>query len=237
MQMKSSLFALCLLSAALAACGGGGGADSATATSRAFVVPTAGTILVVDETLNDNLNNTINRTLVETVSEVHADGSFVTTESDPSNNTVHLGLENYTVYPAVIDHRNNGHTKQIVTSYPDGTSRTCVFSPADPPSSPNFTYTETCGTSNPVTHTQSGSYLGTETITVPAGTFNTDKFQTTDSWVNSDGATVTETTIKWSNLGVPESALIKRVSNFAYSGAATRPNSIVSLTGVLHSWK
>lgn len=214
--MKYSQIVLGIFSAVLTACGGGGDSapSSSTAASYTFVAPATGTTLVFAETIGDNLNNSLNRNVVETISAVHADGSFTTATRDPSNNTVHLGAKNYTYYPTVNDYDNTGHTRQIVTSYPNGTSGTCVFS--DPASSPannwNFTYTETCGTGNPVAHTQSGSYLGTETITVPAGTFNTDKFQVADSWTNAAGTTITETIIQWRNSGTPDSVAVKRVT-------------------------
>ena len=55
----------------------------------------------------------------------------------------------------------------------------------------------TCGTSAPISYTQSGNVLDIESVTVPAGTYTAIKLQSVINWTTAEGATITETVTNW----------------------------------------
>lgn len=225
----------------LAACGGGSGGSSTTPSSLAysFVAPVAGAKSAFSETLVDNLNNTINRTITGTVVTVNADGSFSQTLQDPSNNSITTGTVNHTFYPTTYFYDNAGHEMHRTVSLPNG-SVDCVDSPhgggapsrLDIGQSWTATYTETCGNGAAITYSQTGSLVGTESITIPTGTYTAYKFQSTTTWTTPAGTTVTETATQWRNAAAGHSGSLKFVATFAYSGTAPAQGSVVSLTRV-----
>jgi hypothetical protein len=245
-RLKYQTIAISALVFALTACGGAGDSstDSLAATYR-FITPTAGAKNVFAVTLVDNLNNTLNRTIVESVSTVNADGSFVTMTSDPSNNSVFSGSVDHTVYPTATSYNSSAQETQTVVTPPNGSPTTCTFSPygAGAPSplqagqAWSLMYTESCGGGGSITNTQSGTYVGTESIAVPAGTFTAYKFQSTVSWTTAGGTTVNESITRWRNAASADSRTLKEILNFTYSGTPPAQGSTVSSTRVLQSYQ
>ncbi|MBV8665506.1 MAG: hypothetical protein JO269_03390 [Burkholderiaceae bacterium] len=256
---KRSVAVFCFVSASflLSSCGGGGSGGSGgpgnsvgTVPTYSFVAPVVGAQSLYAETIVDNLNNTLNRSLVYDVTAVNADGSFTHTESDPSNDSITSGSVTYTIYPATQNYNSVGQlTSTTVT--PPGSSTTCLYSPhAGGAPSPlsvgqtwSFAFTTNCtsmagSTSQPsmvLAESQSGALVDMESITVPAGTFNAYKLQSTTTWTTAAGTTVTETTTNWRDASGYTRSL-KEVSTFIYSGAAPAQGSTVTEMQVLQSY-
>ena len=232
----------------LTACGGGSGTSSggnSSATTYNFITPKAGTQLVFSETLVDNLNNTLNRTVVENVTSINADGSFTSTWADPSGDTDVSGVVDHTQYPTTFNYNSAAQGLSWgVTPYtysPYG----CAVSPhaAGAPSplsagqSWTFSYTQVCGSNPTLTLTQSGTFVGTESVTVPDGTFNAYKFQSTLTYTESSGTTVVQSITSWRNAAGTDSRSLKDVVNYTYSGSAPLQGSLVSFTRILQSFQ
>lgn len=238
-NLKHQPVAACILTFALTACGGGSGdtSNSPGAVYR-FITPTAGTKAAYAETLVDNLNNTINRTIVHSVLTVNTDGSFVVNDSDPSNNTFFSGSVNHTLYPTTFSYSASAQELQHVIAIPNASPVTCIWSPNGPGApSPlaagqawTSTITETCGGGSAVSYTQTGTYVGMESVTVPAGTFNAYKFQSTLTGTIPGGTTVTQSTTLWRNAASTDSRMLKEVLTYTYSGTPPAQGTTVSVT-------
>lgn len=245
MKLSNLIFSL-LAAAFLTACGGGSSSssDSPTTVTYSFITPKVGAQLVFANTLVDNLSNTINRTLVENITAVNPDGTFTTSWIDPSNNSITTGVVNHTFYPQTSGDNSVAQKLNLTVTPPTGSPTNCVFSPhAGGASSPltagqnwAFSFTDTCGASSPIAFTESGTFVGTESITVPAGTFNAYKFQSTTTYTLG-GTTTTESVTQWRNAANTDSRSLKLVINYTYSGTAPAQGSLVSSTRVLQSYQ
>jgi hypothetical protein len=255
--MKQSNLILGLLAASfLAACGGGGGGSSsngatsatsnngATAATYSFITPKLGAQSVYVNSLVDNLGNTINRTVVDNVTAVNPDGTFTLAWNDPSNSSITTDVVNHTFYPSTENYNSVAQALNWTVTPSTGSPVNCVASPhgSGAPSPLNagqnwaFNYTSTCDASSSTSSTQSGTFVGTESIIVPAGTFNAYKFQSTIT-STFNATTTTASITQWRNAANADSRSLKTVVNYTYSGAAPPQGSLVSDTRGLQSYQ
>lgn len=254
----ASLFSVLSL---LAACGGGSDPSVASVAAAAatvpavtptpspvtytYVTPKAGSQLVFAETIVDNTNTTTKRTVIKNITLVNQDGSFTETENDPANTSLTTVPPLHPLYPSTFNYTNNGMTLSSVTTPFTGAATTCTFSPHANGAPSGLTiaqtwalsYIATCGSSAPVAYAESGSFIGTEAITVPAGTFNAYKFQSTVTWTTSTGTAVAMAITRWRNADSANSHSLKIVRNWTYSNVLPAQYSPTSDTFILQSYQ
>jgi hypothetical protein len=248
-MMHLRFAAACLLSTCIAGCGGGGGADQPASSGQAavtytFVRPKAGARLVYAEKLVDNRNNTVNRTIVESVTAVNPDGSFSVHEEDPSHNRIVSGSVDQSAYPTDYQYNAVGQPQAWVVTQFGGSTVQCAISQGSAGAPSPLTagqgwagnYTETCGAGAGTVFAQSGTFVGLDTVTVPAGTFSALKFSVTVTRT-VDGVTRTETVSRWRDASGTESRLLKSTSAFTYSGATPPAGAPVSESRELQSYQ
>lgn len=253
--LKSLVLVLLLLG--LAACGGGSSnvsgnpnssgspnSNNNNAVTYTFVTPTLGGQVTYKNTLIDNLNNTLNRTFIRKITAVNGDGSFSYSNYDPSYNSYTTGVVNHTLYPEAINANSVGQTINVTYTPYNGSLTTVTYTPhsGGVPSpltlGQSWTYSFTQAYSNSSTiinYSESGSFIGTESITVPAGTFTAYKFQRVATYLRPDGVAVTETVTTWKNTSGTFSPFLKSVATYGFSGAAPPQGSTVSDTNELMS--
>jgi hypothetical protein len=225
------------MAALVTACGGG---DSAPPTTYEFVAPQTGFQRVYAETLIDNSNNTINESYSQTVTDVNADGSYVLLE-EPISAPIVVDGTTYSIPIETINVNNQSQNTSYSELEADGGTETCTYAPHGPgPGYPltvgatwTIEYTVTCGTAAAITHTQDGNVLDVESVTVPAGTYTALKLQSTDTYTDAKGATISETTTNWRDIATLFS--VKRTSTLVYSGTLPITGYAVSLQTVLQS--
>lgn len=190
---------LAILVPPLVGCGGGSGGTSAAATMLHFSTPVMNSAQTFSVTWVDFVSTSTD-SIVQTITGVNPDGSFSYTESLAAGTT----LAGNHFRPSSTTADSAGRVLSI--TYNPGTSSavTCTFSPHGP--GPDFpltvgatwqsTYAETCTGQMPVTYTQGGSVVDTESITLPAGTFAAIKLQSTISWVFGPGM-ASEAVTRW----------------------------------------
>jgi hypothetical protein len=245
--MHRPLLAAILTSVLLAACGGGGQDSSPGSTPAAasyqFRTPKAGAHLAYTANLADNLNNTLNRTVTDDVTAVNADGSFAVHEEDPSHNTIVSGAINQTLYPTDFQYNAAGQPTAWTIAASSGSTR-CTISGGNvgAPASLavgsgwNTSYTETCGGGPGTLYTESGTLVGIESVTVPAGTFTAYKFvSTTTRTLN--GITRVESTTRWRDQAGMDSRTIKEASVFTYSGGTPPAGALLQQVRELQSYR
>jgi hypothetical protein len=232
--------------ACLTACGGGAtsSGDTPGTVTYNFVTPTKGSQSIFVETMVDNLNNTLNRNLVENVTAVNSDGSFTSTEDDPSNDSSTTGTVDHTFYPTTYTNNSVGQVTNLATSNADGIAVNCIATPhlAGEPSplavgqNWAFSFTEACNSAAPTDLTQSGIFVDAESVTVPAGTFNAYKFESTIVYT-LNGTTVSRAVTHWVNASSTDSRTLKTVTDYAYSGTTPAQGSLVTDTVMLQSFQ
>jgi len=245
-----NLLGVATISILAAGCGGGGGGSSSaaptptpSATTYNYVAPTLNSQLTFARTIVDNANNTINQTVVEKVTAINADGSVVTQSEDPNHNSITVDGTLYSVPTATTNSNGSGQvTSETRTS--EGTTVTCTYTPhAAGPGYPfvigdtwSSSWNETCGTRMPITYTQTGSIVNTESITVPAGTYNVIKLQSTVSWTDGNGTTHTDSRTTWKEIAPGHShTTIKEQDSYSYSGTTPTNGYPVTITLVLQN--
>ncbi len=198
------------------------------AESFAFVTPAVGAQQVYAQTVVDNAGNSIAQTVRDTVTAVHADGSYDYVQDDPTGTSLTVNGTLYAIAPETISVSNAGETESYsYTPTGSSTSITCLYAtsgvtgkyPHSVGQSWNFSYTVTCAGYAPSNYTQAGSVVDLETVTVSAGTFATLKTLNTLTSTNAAGTTVTQTITTWRD--TLTALVIKRVTSETYSG--TRP--------------
>jgi hypothetical protein len=194
-------------------------------TAYALVPPVVNSTRTYSETIVDNANNTIVIGYTQTVIAVAADGTITEMQQSTSNDEVIVNGTNYT--PLTETETYDGSSGQE-TSYTyttaGGEPTTCTYDPRD--GGPDFplrvgqtwsiSYTFACGSNSPVTYEQTGSVVDVESVTVPAGTFNALKLQSTVSWTNLQGITRTQTITNWRDIATSHS--VKEDVTIAVSG-------------------
>ena len=215
--------AYALIATLLAACGGGTGNDGELSAAYAFSSPALNSVRTYSQTITDNSNNTINLGYTETATAVNADGSYVVLQEDPNHESVIVNGTTYGVTTETVSVNNSG--QETSYSYTDsaGSNVTCTFNPHG--AGPNYpitvggtwtlSYSVSCGNSAPVDYVQSGSVVDMESVTVPAGSFQALKLQSTLTWTVG-GTTRTQTITNWRDSVT--SISVKESISTAYSG-------------------
>jgi hypothetical protein len=220
LKLSSSFFLISLITA----CGGGGNAgtsNSPAATSYNFVIPPPNSQRIYSSTIIDNSSNTINLSYTETVTAINANGTYTTLTQDPSNNSITVNGTTYSIHTEISTINNAGQ----VLSFVDQTAQiTCTYSPSSAGApypvtvGENWTLntTESCGSNAPVNFIQTGTVVDVESVTVPAGTYNALKLQSTINYTDAAGTIVNEAITNWrdANTGVS----VKQQIAFTYSG-------------------
>ncbi len=161
-----------------AACGGSGSSSSAPSTANYnFVIPQLNSQRVYAETIVDDSSNTINLSFTETVTAVNDNGTYQVLRQDPSNNSITINGTNYSIQPVVTTYNGSG---QAISSMNNSTKVSCTYAPfgqgvtypTEIGDSFSGIYNETCGTTT-IVNTQSGTVASLQSVTVPAGTFQT----------------------------------------------------------------
>ena len=226
---------------ALAAGCGSGGSNIGSSTTYSFVTPKVNSQQIYAYTTIDNSNNTINQSIRNTVTAVNADGSYVYVHDDPSGNSITINGTTYSTQTESITENNSGQELSYSYTPTNGIPVTCSVAPHGP--GPNYpltvgqawilNYVVTCGTATPISYTQTGSFVGVESVTVPAGMFSAVKLQSTLTWTGPDGTTRNEAITTWRDLNTE--ILVKRVTNIEYSGTALVNGYPVTQTTALKS--
>lgn len=235
------------IAATLSACGGGGGNGSGSVALAApgytYVPPSTGAQLVYADALIDNLNNTVNRTLAVDISAASPGGAYTASEADPSHDRIVSGAVDHTFYPTTYTYDAMGRATSWTVTGASGTQVQCQVTGAQPGGAPspltagqtwNANYVETCGAGAGATFAQTGTFMGIESVTVSAGTFNAYKLVSTTTWT-VNGRTTTETATRWRDTAASGSRILKSIATFSYSGAEPPQGALVSETQSLQS--
>lgn len=177
-------------------------------TTYNFVAPPVGFARNYQQSIIDNEDNTINETFSQTVTTVNSDGSYVVLQEDTTGSSPVVDGTTYTIPTETIEVNNASQDTSFTELEPDGDVESCTYDPHGPgPGYPltvgnSFTqqYNLTCGTAAPVDYTQSGNVLDVENVTVPAGTFTAIKIQSTVTWTNANGTSITQTITNWRDI-------------------------------------
>jgi hypothetical protein len=220
----SKLAVLAAVAGVLVACGGSGTDVSASnPASYDYVVPQLNFQRNYSRTITDNSNNTIDDTYTDTVTAVNPDGSYLLSQQDTTNGSIIVNGTDYAVNDESITYSNAGQETAYTYAEADGTMQTCTYDPhAAGPDFPlevggswTLNYTLTCGTTV-ISYTQTGSIVDLEQVTVPAGTFTALKLQSTLTWTNVHGTSITETVTNWRDTTTLRS--VKQLISEAYGG-------------------
>lgn len=233
-------------------CGGGGGSSKTGDASAGgaptssptyyFLFPEINTQHTFSRTIVDNLGNTINQVIAEVIIAVnYQNGSFVFVRGDPTHNSITAGGTDYSI-PTTTNYANNSDQNTSYTYINNGSTVTCTYNPhAEGPTYPlsvgntwSSSWNFSCGNSVPINYTESGSIVGTESMTIPAGTFMTFKVQSTIAWTNASGTTFTDTRIIWRDVN-GDHPIIKEEDSYTVSGTQLTNGYPVNMTAIFQN--
>ncbi len=226
--MKLHLSAV-ILTLTLSACGGGGGGGggsgsgggaSQSQTSAAFVAPAQGEQRVFAETIAEVGGASSTHNVYEQITQVNADGSYTGRWSEDS---YYLGGNGpYESDPYSYTYNTVGDVIGVTTivdyctnTFPSG-GRPVSMQPGQ---TWDDSYVSKCQSGNGTsTTTVSGTYLGVESVSVPAGTYNAYKFETRQV-VNS----YTYVNTYWYDTSATDSRLVRELWQLQ-PNSTTSPN-------------
>ncbi len=228
--------------AVLSGCGGDGGNDPGTGQAYAFVPPVVDSMRTYGETIVDNANNTIVIGYLKTVTAVAADGTITEMQQSTTGDSSVVDGTNYAPLTETETHDgSSGQETSYTYTNASGASILCTYDPRD--GGPEFPlrvaqtwsidYTFACGSDTPVTYQQTGTVVDVGAVTVPAGTFNALKLQSTVTWTNPQGTTRTETVTNWRDIATSHS--VKESLTIVVSGTPPTTGYAVSREIVLDS--
>ncbi len=236
--MHANALALVGAAALLSSCGDSSSDDGIL---YAFVAPSLNSERMYSEMIVDNENNTIDLAFTDTVTAVNGNGTYSVLQEDPNHESVVVNGTDYLIQTQTIQVNNSG--QEIHYAYVDtaGTPFNCTFTPHGPgPDFPvavgmtwSLSYTFACGEQTPVTYVQTGTVVDVESVTVPAGTFNALKLQSTLAWTDAQGTQRTQTVSNWRD--VLTSVSVKQSVTIAYSGTLPMSGYPVSREIILQS--
>lgn len=214
-----------VVAAGLAGCGGGSdSSNGGNGTAYGFVTPVVGSQRMYSETIVDSLNSTIDLSYTQAVTAVNADGSYTLEQQDSTRKSVVVDGVPYSVQTRLIEVDNSGQATSYTYIDAGANSVTCIYTPNGP--GPNFPVTSGliwtldyafgCGTLAPISYVQLGTVADVESVTVPAGTFNAIKLQSTISWTDTQGTMRTQTVSSWRD--VLTSVSVKESIAITYAG-------------------
>lgn len=228
--MRSSLtMIVAVLAASLSGCGGGSAGDGDSALYK-FVTPPVKSQRLYAETITDNQHNAILLSYTQTVTAVAADGSYTLVQQAANNQSQVLDGTTYSLQNETLSVNSSGQTTAYTYAAPGGVPITCTYAPNGP--GPDFPvavgvtwtldYTFGCDTQAPIAYVQNGAVVDVESITVPAGTFNAIKLESTISWTDALGTMRTQTVTSWCDVltlvSVKESVSIAYAGTFPITG-------------------
>ncbi len=202
----SRIAAAAALTASVAACNSGGG--NPPPSSYHFIAPAVGFERNYRQTIVDNDNNTITETYSLSVTAVNSDGSYVLLQEDTTGSMPIVNGTTYSIPTETIEVNNESQETAYTALESDGGVESCTYDPHGPgPGYPlavattwTLQYSLTCGTAAAIQYAQDGNVLDVESVTVPAGTYTAIKLQSTLTWTNADGTTITQTTTNWRDI-------------------------------------
>lgn len=239
--MRSSLtMIVAALAASLSGCGGGSSSDGDSALYK-FVTPPVKSQRLYAETIADNQHNAILLSYTETVTAVAADGSYTLVQQAANNQSQVVDGTTYSLQNETLSVNSSGQTTAYTYAAPGGVPITCSYAPNGP--GPDFPvavgvtwtldYTFGCDTQAPIAYVQNGTVVDVESITVPAGTFNAIKLQSTITWTDALGTMRTQTVTSWRDVLTLVS--VKESVTIAYAGTLPITGYPVSEETVLQS--
>ena len=216
-----------------------GGSDVMTGTTYQFITPVLNSERTYSETFMDSSSNTIDYALATQITSVNADGSYTQTSSSPDGVNTVDGITYGT--PENGSYNNQGQELSFTYLTSNGSTGTCTFDPngAGPPfpltvgQTWQLQYTYSCNGDAPISYSQSGTVVDLESVTVPAGTFNALKLQSTLTWTNSEGTTRQESVTNWRDVETLRS--VKQSITYTLSGTVPTGDYVVSETQELQS--
>ena len=214
--------------AGLAGCDGSSDSSDSSnggnGTVYGFVTPGVNSQRAYSETIVDNDNNTIDLSYTQTVTAVNSDGSYTVVQQDPIHKSVAVDGTTYSIQTQLIDVDNSGQATSYTYADAGANNVICIYTPNGP--GPNFPvtvgttwtldYTLGCGTLAAVSYVQIGNVADVESVTVPAGTFNAIKLQSTITWTDAQGTMRTQTVTNWRD--VLTSVSVKQSITITYAG-------------------
>jgi hypothetical protein len=216
----------------LAACGGGSG-NSAPST-YAFVPPVLNSQRLYSESIVDSSNNTIDISYTDTTTAVNSDGSFTVQQQAAGATPVVVDGVNWDVQDESIENNASGQT--VSYSYVNSSNATVTCTETPHGAGPDFpvslgmtwtlTYQLSCNGGTPVTYVQNGTVVDVEQVTVPAGTFNALRFDSTLTWTDAQGTQRTQTITNWRD--IVTLASVKQSVTISYAG--TMPTTAYALS-------
>jgi hypothetical protein len=239
MHLKFAHTRGCVAVGAAVLLGSCGGSGMTSGTSYPFVTPALNSVRTYSETYMDSSGNTINYTLQTQITSVDPDGSYTETTSSPDGVNTIDGI----TYGTPINGSYNDQGQEINYTYPtsNGGTGTCTYDPngSGPPfpvsvgQTWQLQYTLSCNGSAPINYTQDGTVVDAEPVTVPAGTFNALKFQSTLTWTDSEGTTRQNSVTNWRDIETLRS--VKQLHTYTLSGTPPTGDYLVSSTQELQS--
>jgi hypothetical protein len=231
------------LAGSLAGCGGESSGDPSggDSTLYAFVTPALNSQRLYAETITDNQHSVILLSYTETVTAVAADGSYTVVQQDQNNESQVVDGTTYFIQDETLSVNNSGQTTAYTFVGTGATPFTCTYVPNGP--GPDFPvavgvtwtldYTVGCGTQGAIAYVQNGTVVDVESVTVPAGTFNAIKLQSTITWADALGTMRTQTVTNWRDVLTLVS--VKESLTIAYAGTLPITGYPVSREIVLQS--
>lgn len=240
--MRSSLtMIVAALAASLSGCGGGGGTSNGDSPLYRFVTPPVSSKRQYAETIADNQHSAILLSYTQTVTAIAGDGSYTLVQQGTNNQSQVVDGTSYFIQDETLSVNSSGQTTAYTFVGPGAAQITCTYVPNGP--GPDFPvaagvtwtvdYTLGCDTQAPVAYVQNGTVVDAESVTVPAGTFNAIKLQSTISWTDALGTTRTQTVTDWYD--VLTLVLVKESVTIAYAGTMPITGYPVSTETVLQS--
>lgn len=225
--MKIQVWAIFALGGLLAGCGGGSGADPGQpaqgSTTYEPGTPVTGATDVFKITSVDDSNNTIVVGYTQQVQSVSGAHSYILTQADPTNASPVVDGVNYHFNATTLTFVDGRETAASDTSE-GGTLQNCTFTlQSGGHAAPwwvgqtfALSVQESCTPGDLRSINESGTVAALEQVTVPAGTFNALRLQTTEVWTEN-GQTVTEQITHWVD-PARWFFTIKTVTSFSRSG-------------------
>lgn len=218
-----------LIVSLLSACGGGGsssasGDGNSQSVTFKFVPQAWGEIDTYTIQETDFAGNAGTYNLTVEPSKVNSDGSYILTWIPAQSTYSRGGVQ----YPLIGENDLYDSAGDILQYTPiNAANFSCYYdytsgpSPTSMVQGQSYTISDSShctGDTTTITNTGNGTFIGTESITVPAGTFNAYKFQNT--WTSpityQAGASTTIVNTVWLDTSPTTSRTLRRITQYGY---------------------
>lgn len=233
--MKTKPIATAIAALLLSACGGGGsgspglgGGSNSQGVTYNYVAPKPGQTQSYVYNTTDIANDSGTYKYTETITSVNADNSYIANWV-PLQSTYPIGGNvSGSTTPETDTYNPNGEiTRFAATGAASSNDCTYVYAAGGRPAqlsqgqSWNESYNYQCG-QNSTVETITGTFVGVESVTVPAGTFNAYKFQYSGSYPIVDqtapNATASFTMTIWLDADPASVRRVRQTRQTTYSG-------------------